>query len=220
MPSRAPPASAPEPPDPSLTDRHGIQALARGLQARARTANHRFALVLSGGPDWTAAAAAAAARALGQPSSGRPAIWLTDRDLSAPRTGTSTPVPRRVLPLRAATGLVGEETALLVYDAWSGFDPDGFGAATGTLRGGGLLLLLTPPLSIWPDVTDPQAERIAVWPHRAETVSGRFLTRLARILASHPGAILVTEGHPMPESAPAPSAPPATGPEAPASDPR
>ncbi|MCG7973391.1 MAG: DUF1726 domain-containing protein, partial [Candidatus Thiodiazotropha taylori] len=36
-----------------------------------------------------------------------------------------------------------------MYNAFSGFDPDAFGAVSGTLTGGGLLLLLTPSLDHW-----------------------------------------------------------------------
>ncbi|WP_234271601.1 tRNA(Met) cytidine acetyltransferase TmcA [Billgrantia ethanolica] len=49
-------------------------------------------------------------------------------------------------PAKARTRLGGEHD-LIVYDAASeaGFDPDAFGALSGTLRAGGLLLLLLPP---------------------------------------------------------------------------
>ncbi len=77
---------------------------------------------------------------------------------------------------------MGQDLDLLIYDAHSGFDPDGFGAATGAIRGGGLLILLTPPLADWPQCTDPEAARIAVWPHSARSTSGRFLARLVTLL--------------------------------------
>ena len=105
----------------------------------------------------------------------------------------------RVLPLASGTRLTGAETDQLVYDAWSGLDPDGFGAATGALRGGGLLLILTPPLAAWPEIADPQAERIAVWPHDAATLARRFQRRFVRVLIGHPGVTLVREGGPIPD---------------------
>ncbi len=182
-----------------------LQDIALGLRARARSKGHRLALVLSGGPDWTLAAArgAVSALALGDDST---ALWLTDRVLVDPPSGITT------APIASGTRLVGGESGLLVYDAWSGFDPDGFGAATGTLRGGGLLVLLTPPLADWATTLDPQAERIAVWPHDAATVSGRFLRRLSRILASHPAALVVTQGRPLPDAPPIASTPAASWP--------
>jgi tRNA(Met) cytidine acetyltransferase len=140
-----------------------LAALVRALRLQARAAGHRATLLLSGDADWTATMRCMRRRDPGA----RP--HLADR--SALVAGA--------LPLRAADRLLGSDLDLLVYDAHSGFDPDGFGAATGAIRGGGLLLLLTPPLGDWPDLADPQAERIAVWPHTAASVGGRFLRRLA-----------------------------------------
>jgi tRNA(Met) cytidine acetyltransferase len=168
-------------------------ALARRLSAQARSANHRLALVLSGTADWTAAAAQSAVAALTDTPADSGTLWLTERDLW---DGSRPP---GALPLAAGTRLIGGECGLLIYDAWSGFDPDGFGAAAGTLRGGGLLLLLAPPLDAWPGLADPQAERIAVWPYRAETVGGRFIGRLAQVLRPRPGCVVLREGEAAPE---------------------
>ncbi len=118
------------------------------------------------------------------------------------------------MPLASGTRLTGAETDLLLYDAWSGLDPDGFGAATGALRGGGLLLLLTPPLDVWPEMADPQVGRIAVWPHDSETLAPRFQRRFARVLVGHPGVTLVREGYALPDApllSPAPLPAPASG---------
>lgn len=162
-----------------LPDRGIIEALARTLQGQAQAAGHRATLLLSGDADWTATQARRAVAALPRLTP----IWLTER-----------PLAQDVTPLRAADRLLGSDLDLLVYDAHSGFDPDGFGAATGAIRGGGLLLLLTPPLADWPDLADPQAERIAVWPTTAESVPGRFVRRLASLLGSDPGLIRLTQG--------------------------
>ncbi len=94
-------------------------------------------------------------------------------------------------------GLLGQEVDALVFDAHEGFDPDAFGALAGSLRGGGLLLLLTPPLAQWPRLPDPACARIAPWPHRADDVGGRFLARLVRVIREHqgPALLVIEEGH-------------------------
>jgi len=168
-------------------------------------------LVLSGRRDWTAAAARLAAASLADPSSPHAGFWLTDRPALPPLHGSEAePTPAaRVLPLASGTRLAGAETHLLVYDAWSGLDPDGFGAATGALRGGGLFLILTPPVAAWSEIPDPQAERIAVWPHDAATLGRRFLRRFVQVLIGHPGVMLVSEGEPIPDP-PSPSSSPLT----------
>jgi tRNA(Met) cytidine acetyltransferase len=170
-------------------------ALARALRARARAANHRGTLVLAGDADWTLAAAQAA-------TADGAALWLTDRAVAA-----------RTQPLGSADQLLGQEFDVLVYDAHGGLDPDGLGAATGTLRGGGLLVLLTPPLGDWPRRCDPQAQRIAVHPFTPADVGGRFIARLVRVLEADPDCSIVDQGRPLPPPplpAEAPSAPPCT----------
>lgn len=151
-----------------------IEVIARALQGQAQEAGQRRTLLLSGCAEWTATHALRAVAALPE----LVPTWLTERQLSD-----------TALTLQCANRLLGSDLNLLVYDAHCGFDPDGFGAATGAIRGGGLLLLLTPPLADWPDLVDPQAERIAVWPNTAASVGGRFLRRLARLLGSGPGLI-------------------------------
>lgn len=150
----------------------------RRLLATAVHARHRLTLVLSGDPDWTAAAARSAVDCAGV----GPPLWLSDRTLH--------PAAR---PLDTASQLLGGECGLLVYDAWSGFDPDGFGAASGTLRGGGLLILPCPPLADWPDRPDPQAGRIAPWPLEASAAGRRFIARLVRVLQTEPGVQVLTQ---------------------------
>ena len=69
---------------------------------------------------WTAAGARRVIDAL--PTLKR--LCLADRTLVEPG-----------LPLRTATRLLGQDLELLIQDVHGGFDPDGFGAATGALRG-------------------------------------------------------------------------------------
>lgn len=108
----------------------------------------------------------------------------------------------------AAQRYLGCETGLLVYDAFLGLDVNAFGALCGSLRGGGLLILLVPPLAEWPRYADPQHARINVAGYPPGAVGGRFLTRLGRLLRD-PRVFLVEQGGPLPEIPTAP-APPVT----------
>jgi tRNA(Met) cytidine acetyltransferase len=128
-----------------------IEQLAGWLLAQARSSRQRRVLLLAGERTW---AIEQARRALAAADLLAGAGWLGDL---AP--DTVTPVaPSRV------SRLLGRELPALVVDAYAGFDPDAVGAAIGALCGGGLLLLLTPPLAQWADYPDPQHARIAVAP--------------------------------------------------------
>lgn len=172
-----------------------IEQLAVLLLAQARAANQRRVLLLAGEREWAieqAQFALASVELL--PMTG----WLGDL---AP-DGVSPVVPSKV------SRLLGQELAALVVDAYAGFDPDAVGAAVGALRGGGLLLLLTPPLSDWAEYPDPEHARIAVAPYDPKEVSGRFLGRLARVLAESVDVHRFEQGRPLPMLPPFQAAPP------------
>ncbi|MEW6647583.1 MAG: GNAT family N-acetyltransferase [Pseudomonadota bacterium] len=122
--------------------------------------------VLAGGREW--------ARTVAMHYACDGMLWLGEPPAGAPGGAA-----------REAHKWLGRELDLLVIDAWAGFDVEAFGAASGALRGGGLLLLLTPPLAEWPHYADPEYARIAVHPHTPADVSGRFLARFVRLLQSH-----------------------------------
>jgi len=90
------------------------------------------------------------------------------------------------IPFTKVQRLLGGECDLLLMDLWTGMDADALGAAVGSLRGGGLLLLLTPRLADWPTRVDPEASRLAVHPYSADQVGTRFIARCARLLGAFP----------------------------------
>ncbi|PWG63869.1 tRNA(Met) cytidine acetyltransferase TmcA [Sediminicurvatus halobius] len=99
-----------------------------------------------------------------------------------------SPAPDGVASLRPGHGnrALGGDLTAAVLDAHSGLDPDDLGALGGALRGDGALLLLTPPADDWPATADPALERLASHGCPPRRFQGRFLTRLIRLLASHP----------------------------------
>lgn len=151
----------------------------RELMERARIRCQRQMLVLSGDRDWCLESA----RKLLLSAGVHAVHWFSDR----------APEGAAFSQGAAALRLLGTELDALVFDAWSGFDPDAFGALSGAIKGGGLLILLTPPLQQWPAYPDPQNDRITVVPYRPDQLTGRYLRRLVRELESDPHVMLCDE---------------------------
>lgn len=104
-------------------------------------------------------------------------LWVT------PALPSRVDAAHWLAPARARTRLGGEHD-LLVIDAVSdgtGFDPDAVAALAGTLKAGGLLVLMTP--EEWGSRPDADYARLAEHPWRPEALSSRYLARLARLLS-------------------------------------
>jgi len=175
----------------TLTDNAAIDAIVDTLWAEARALRQRRLVWLSGD---VGSAVGRVARLIAD----KPALdvhWHGEQALPGVRVSRG----------REAFRQLGGECEVLVFNAWSGFDPDALGALAGTLRGGGLLFLLTPAAADWPAWADPEHSRMAVAPFSADDVSGRYLQRLVRQLEADPYSLWIEAGcirrHPQsPES--------------------
>lgn len=101
------------------------------------------------------------------------------------------PACHNPLPAAKALQRLGQECDTLVLNAFSGFHPDAFGALAGTLRAGGLLLLLTPPRAQWPGYPDPDRVRLVARPEEAAQAGHGFIARLVRLLEGDPALSLL-----------------------------
>nr|WP_282571226.1 GNAT family N-acetyltransferase [Methylonatrum kenyense] len=81
---------------------------------------------------------------------------------------------------------LGRESGLVVIDCRAGLDPDHLAALAGTLRAGGLLVLLTPTLADWPELPDPAMERFLMAGQRLAATGRGFLRRFVRLLRADP----------------------------------
>ena len=95
------------------------------------------------------------------------------------------------LPQVHAGKLLGTTRDAVVLDAHEEFRPNALGRVVGAVDGGGLLVLLTPPLEAWPDRRDQGDRRLAVPPYDVEDVTGRFRRRLVETLRIHLGIAVV-----------------------------
>ncbi|SDR07256.1 tRNA(Met) cytidine acetyltransferase TmcA [Natronobacterium texcoconense] len=90
-----------------------------------------------------------------------------------------------------ASELLGTTRDVVVLDAHDGLRPNALGKVAGAVDGGGLLVLLTPPLEEWPDRRGAFDESLAVPPFELEDVTGRFRQRLVDTLREHRGVAIV-----------------------------
>jgi len=109
---------------------------------------------------------------------------------------TGGDAPDRATPVEAheVSRWLGAECDALVFDARSGFEPDAFGALSGTLRGGGLLYLLTPARQAWPEQPDRYSQRQGITAGQPPEPPRRYLQRLATLLTEAPGVLWIEDG--------------------------
>lgn len=104
----------------------------------------------------------------------------------------AAPDNRSLLKMRELHRFLGMETDFLVFDARTGFNPNAFGQISGTLRGGGLMLLLCPELDAWHHFDDPEHAALVVEPFGTESVGRRFIQRVARLIQATDDTLIVT----------------------------
>jgi len=148
------------------------------LLAEARRANERRVLVLAG----SRSACRDLAADLFDVTGIEPA--------NAVAVGTQG-VPCESLAHAQTDGLMGTTQQLLVYDCHDRCEPNTLGQTVGAVDGGGLYVLLTPPLEEWPERDDEFAATLAVPPFDQSAVGSGFRQRLVETLRAHRGIAIV-----------------------------
>ena len=151
--------------------------LVAALRIEAERANERRLLTLAGD---RAAGLAVAREALDA---------MDDPAATVVTNGDGIPGADR-LPPDHADRLLGTTRDAVVLDCHADFSANVLGRVVGAVDGGGLLVLVTPPLDGWPDA-EYADERLAVPPYTAADVTGHFRRRLVDTLRAHPGVAVV-----------------------------
>jgi tRNA(Met) cytidine acetyltransferase len=154
-----------------------VGAVARGLRAEAGPVDERRLLVLAGEREACETGAVAAAE------TATDAVLVGDRairDLDCER-----------VPLDRTERLLGTTRELVLLDCHDACRPNALGRVVGAVDGGGLLVLLVPPLDAWPERRDGFDSGLAVPPAGREDVAGRFRRRLVETLRAHRGVAIV-----------------------------
>ncbi|AUX09763.1 tRNA(Met) cytidine acetyltransferase [Halalkaliarchaeum desulfuricum] len=162
-----------------------VSALARQLRQEATRANERRLLVIAGDRD--AGFDAAFDAIVGS---------VGDDSVDASVTVVSSRSGFRFerYPPENADELLGQTRTAVLLDCHEEFTPNVVGQLAGVVDGGGLFVLLTPPLDDWPERRDAFDESMAVPPFEVDQVGGRFRSRLVSTLREHPGVGIVDVG--------------------------
>jgi len=159
-----------------------LPTLVERLRADAQAANERRLLALTGDREAGIDAAYTA-------------IAAADADKAAVSLVTTRDGFRyhRLHP-DSADELLGTTRELVVLDCHEAFSANTLGQVTGAVDGGGLLVLLVPPLAAVPTALESLVDQVAVPPFDRDDVGSRFRERLAETLRTHPGVAIAQVG--------------------------
>jgi tRNA(Met) cytidine acetyltransferase len=88
---------------------------------------------------------------------------------------------------------LGQEFDLVLFDGFSGLNPDALAQVTGTIKGGGLFVLFTAHEQTDAFYQDPEKSRLTVYPFNEEAVNNRFLEHIASWLNSEDTCVVIRE---------------------------
>ncbi len=167
---------------PHLTKRPKGAFFAQWKQWRQQLAvtGQRRLLLLSGEQSWAMAHAQ-------QLIDSQHCLWLGE-----------APLGQSAYPMKKFASQLGHEHSHLVFNAYSGLHPDAFGAVTGTLIAGGVLILLCPPLAEWSTYADPDLVRYVAQPEQVQGLTSRFVVRFIKQLCRDPNVFIWRQHEPSP----------------------
>ncbi len=161
-----------------VTTHHSQQLLQQLVQKMA--SGCRAGLVLSGDRDWACQQSSVFFKPAQQSTR---ILLLGNRDI--PELAAAERIEGK-----AARHYLGQEADFLIVDAWAGLDPDALTALSGTLVGGGLLIILAPPLAEWPAYRGDYDSGHVFYPFGVSDLPGYFLQRFIRLLAEDESIVI------------------------------
>ena len=153
----------------------------RALHLQAQQAFHRRMLVLSGSESWCIKRIEAVLAG----GSGKHALLISD---NSPILGSCTVQASKL------SHQLGSEYQTLIWDGFSGLNPDGLGIASGLLKGGGLFIFILPPLEALETQADNDYLRMCSELDDVAACHTFFLQRFVDQIKSSDDVLLIEEG--------------------------
>lgn len=145
---------------------------------------HRSVIILAGDLAWTKTTACQIIHNLNLDA----VFWVSHRSTEEDSSFRSSQL----------TTKIGQETNHIVFDMFSGFNPKIFTTVAGTLKAGGVFIILCPFFEQWPKFDDPFYATMHLPLHGADLsgaidIPGSFLIRFIKILRSQTGCIILDQ---------------------------
>jgi len=145
------------------------------LEAKAQCNMHRHLVVFSGDEHWVKAMVVDQLPNLRQSHT----LIVSDQHLGiegadVEKTGLET----TYIKAKQVKSYLGTEVGRLVWNGFSGLNPDGLGAASGLIKGGGLLFLMLPKFATLSIQADPDYLRMCSQTDELPNFGTRFLQRM------------------------------------------
>jgi len=161
--------------------------IAAHLRREAQAVNERRLLVLTGTPKQTRVRALEAIRAAA--ISAQDTVYLGPEPIDE-AINSDYSAFTHISPTQYQT-VLGSTQEAVILDCHDRCEPNILGGVTGTVAGGGLLLLLVPPFDQWVETRDGFDETLAVPPYSTADVGTTFRERLIATLKVHPGIAII-----------------------------
>lgn len=163
-----------------------FQCLRRSLEAT----RYRRVIVIAGDKDWGSARAAQVWAEFAE----KDCLWVVadERDCA------------KKVCYRKVGAQLGQEYHGLIFEAWAGLNPNAFGAASGTIQGSGVIVILAPPLRQWSQSgISPFHQRLAHLIHADEWIcvveQGKALPVLTTLASTTPQNVFVDDLYATPD---------------------
>ena len=170
---------------PVIESEESTGSLYQALKQQARQSNQRRLLVLSGTREWGVQRALSFIQSDNDDGQ---ALWISDQELKDQKT----------LSGKACLFQLGSESSHIIFDSYAGFNANTISAISGTLMGGGVFVLITPPLQEWPAFADADYQRFLSYPCQAADQQSLFLQRVAQNLVSSSETLVIQQGQDLP----------------------
>jgi len=165
----------PNPKEMPLLLREQLQKQIQQLEKQAQQKAHRYLVVLSGDEQWARVTLAHVLSTL-QP---RQTLLVNDQGIN---DELDLGIVCESIPAKQVKSYLGSEVCRLIWNGFSGLNPDALGAASGLVKGGGLLFLLLPELTTLSAHPDPDYSRMCRHPEELSSFGTRFLQRMIHLI--------------------------------------
>lgn len=157
------------------------------LLHHCQASNERGLILLYGDERWAQGLAADITQSLTADALANTDILNIEHGLSSP------PVDSQNINAKQVANQLGQEYSLLLWNGHRGLNPNELGAASGLLKGGGLMLLLLPPKAQFLKQVDPDYSRMCAYDYQLEACSQHFHQRLVAKLEAADNTLVLEE---------------------------